>query len=901
MRFFYVFLFLMVSILPGHTTEIGFEKFTLKNGLRVIVHEDRNAPIVSVGVWYQVGSKDEPKGKTGFAHLFEHAMFRGSENFTDSFDVFMKDMGASGVNGSTSFDWTNFYATVPTPALERLLWLESDRMGFLLSAVTQKSLDDERKIVQNEKRQREGQPYGLLPGRMNSAIYPANHPYHHTPIGSMDDLNNASLEDVHNWFKQYYGAANAILVLSGDIDAATARTLAEKYFGDIAAGPPLYRAISNIPARLYNTKDVMYDRVPESLINRSWVIPGRTDQEKIMLDVASAILGGGETGRLYKRLVKEMDVATTVSVSVDGRGLSSIFGISASLKKGRNMADLEQAIDDVMAEFLAKGPTKAELSKNRDYIDTVVLRELNSISVKGMVLAEGEIFAADPGFIHKDLNWTRNATRKKVQAAARKWLSKGYHQISVLPYGTPHKIRAQIDRSLIPEVKNTLSLKFPKIQETTLPNGLKVILAERHETPTINMAMVFKNAASIGEIDGKVGASSALFYNMSQFPKGMSKEAYERQMVKLGAQIGIGGSTFDATMGISALAKHFPDTMDLAADLLLKPAFSKAELIKWQDAALLGIKNARANPNAVANRVMGRQLYGDSHPLSYDPDQEKNILTLDVADMKTQYARWIRPDNAVLYVTGNITMADLLKQVNRVFGKWKAPKAELPKVTASYAVPVYKKTKVILIDRPASPQTLIIGGRVITSKPDEEALNAANAVLGGGMSSRISDNLRVKKGWSYGAGSGVSQIPGQYMWNVSAPVQASRTADSLAEIIKEMTALSGDKPVLQTEIDNYRKGQILTLPAQLESSGAVLSSMLGNAFLGKPLNDVEQLGSRLDKLKLADVQAAAKTYLQPEGIVWVLVGNLSKFEKAVREMNLGDVEIWSMEGKKISE
>ncbi len=352
--------------------DIPFDKFILDNGLTVVVHEDRKAPIVAVSIWYHVGSKDEPAGKTGFAHLFEHLMFNGSENHDAEFFEPFEQVGATAMNGTTWFDRTNYFENVPTPALEMALWLESDRMGHLLGAVTQDKLDEQRGVVQNEKRQGDGQPYGMVEYRQLEGLFPPGHPYRHSTIGSMEDLDAASLDDVHSWFKDYYGAANTVLVLAGDINAETGRALAEKYFGDIPSGPPVKRLKAMVPERTSDTFEVMYDRVPQTRSYRWWPVPGRTTQEKVQLDLAASVLGDGKNSRLYQALVYNNQLASNVNVFVEEHSLASMFTIDVRLKEGSSLDEVNRIIDAEIERFLSDGPSEDELERVKTQADATI-------------------------------------------------------------------------------------------------------------------------------------------------------------------------------------------------------------------------------------------------------------------------------------------------------------------------------------------------------------------------------------------------------------------------------------------------------------------------------------------------------------------------------------------------
>jgi zinc protease len=479
----------------GAEIDIPVEKFVLDNGLTVLVHEDHKAPIVAVGVWYHVGSKDEPEGKTGFAHLFEHIMFEGSEHYNERFSRPLEQVGATSLNGTTWLDRTNYFENVPTPALELALWLESDRMGHLLGVVSQEKLDQEREVVQNEKRQRDNQPYGKVYYRILEGLFPPGHPYRHATIGSMEDLDAASLEDVHQWFKDYYGAANTVLVLAGDIEPEHGRSLAEKYFGDIPAGPPLTRLKSWVPDRRDHTHEVMYDRVPHIRSYLMWAVPGWTDKDRLLLQLAASVLGDGKTSRLYQALVYELQLAVEVSVEIQPFELASLFSIDTTLTPGSSIGQINDIIEQELRAFLADGPREDELARARTKINAGVIRGLERVGGfrgKASILAQGELYDGRPDFFKTALSWINHATGSEVRAAAQRWLSGGRYQLDVLPYGDYQSSQTAVDRAAgLPTVADLPDLHFPQVQRATLSNGMSVVLAERSAIPVVSLSLQF--------------------------------------------------------------------------------------------------------------------------------------------------------------------------------------------------------------------------------------------------------------------------------------------------------------------------------------------------------------------------------------------------------------------------
>ena len=415
-----------VSVLTK-AVDIKFEQFTLANGLRVIVHTDRKAPIVAVSVWYHVGSKDEPAGQTGFAHLFEHLMFNGSENSPGDFFEPLQQVGATDFNGTTSFDRTNYFETVPTGALDRALFLESDRMGHLLGAVTQEKLDNQRSVVQNEKRQGDNQPYGLNRYIVQEVLFPQGHPYHHTTIGSMADLDAASLDDVKNWFRAKYGPGNAVLVLAGDIDLATAKTKVEKWFGDIAAGPAIVRVKAPVPTLAAPVAMVMKDRIATTSVRRLWAVPGLNDKDATALQVAAAVLGGLSSSRLDNALVRAEQIAVGVSASANLYEDVGVFTVSADVKPGVDPALVGRRLDAVITDFMARGPNADEIQRVATQSVSGTINGLESVGGfggKAVTLAEGLVYSNDAGRFRTELAELAAIKPNAVRAAAQKWLSR---------------------------------------------------------------------------------------------------------------------------------------------------------------------------------------------------------------------------------------------------------------------------------------------------------------------------------------------------------------------------------------------------------------------------------------------------------------------------------------------
>ncbi len=884
---------------PLPTIDIPYTEFTLKNGLRVIVHEDRKAPVVAVSVWYHVGSKDEPAGKTGFAHLFEHLMFNGSEHHDGEYFKPLEEVGVTDVNGTTWLDRTNYFETVPTPALERVLFLESDRMGHLLGAVTQEKLDNQRGVVQNEKRQGENQPYGRAFDRLQEGVFPVGHPYHHSTIGSMADLNAASLEDVKNWFKTYYGPNNAVLVLAGDISAEEARPLVEAYFGSIPAGPPLTKAKAWVPEHEDNVHETMEDRVPQARIYRAWAIPGRIDKDATVLEVAANILGGGKTSRLYRDLVYERQIATGVEAGIFPFELSSLFFIQVDVKPGESVAEVNARLDAVLADFLKSAPSADEVSRAQTTIvaDAVKgLEKVGGFGGKAVTLAQGAVYADDPGFFKQELAWVDGADAEEIHATAERWLRRGYYQLDIVPFGSYSASKKDIVRTAgLPPVESTPDLDFPAVERATLSNGMKVVLAERHAVPLVNVALMFDAGYAADSAGARLGTASLTLAMLDEGTTSRSALDIARELESLGATLRTDSTLDTSIVSMTALTSRLGPALDLLADVIENPAFDAKELERLRQQRLARIQQEMNQPISIALRQLPPILYGEGHAYGIPftgSGTIDSVTAMTRDDLAAFHKAWIRPDNATIFIVGDTTMAEIQPLLEAAFGTWQAPAEPLPhKVIDPVAGP--QASRVIIVDRPDSPQSLILAGALAppTGVENDIAIAAMNDILGGQFTARVNMNLREDKGWSYGAFTFMSDARGQRPFFLYAPVQTDKTAVSIAEIIKELNAINHGRPPTAEELEQAVKNNVRSLPGRFETAGAVLDAMLENARFGRPLDYQESLKARYERLTLDDIEAAAAEVVHPERLVWIVVGDRAKIEDSVKALGIGPVEV----------
>src|SRR5216684_4000396 len=572
--------------------EIPYQKFVLDNGLTLIVHEDHKAPIVAINTWYHVGSKNEKLGKTGFAHLFEHLMFGGSQHAPERYIDNMARIGATDLNGTTNPDRTNYFQNVPTSAVDFTLWMESDRMGHLLGALDQKTLDLQRGVVQNEKRQGENQPYGVTRQLLTQNTYPAGHPYSWTTIGDMADLDAASMKDVQEWFKTYYGPSNVVLVLAGDIDAKTAREKVTKYFGDIPAGPPVAHQQVWVAKMTGTHRQIVQDRVPQARIYKVWNIPEYGSAEGDYLDLVSDCLSSGKSSRFYKRLVYEDQIATEALAYTDLREIGGQFYVRGTARPGQSIAQVERELDEELARFLKNGPTPEEVQRVKAQYQANFIRGIERIGGfggKSDRLAQSQVFRGSADAYKISLKRVQEATAEDLRAAAQRWLSDGVYILEVDPFPEYKMASAGADRSKTPDTGTPPELKLPKLQRATLSNGLKVILAERHEVPLVNFTLA-TDAGFASDASSTPGTANLAMQVLTDGTRTRNALKISHQLETLGATLR-GSSNLDLSfVSLSALTSRLDPSLDLFADVVLNPSYLETEVKREQKQVLAGIE-----------------------------------------------------------------------------------------------------------------------------------------------------------------------------------------------------------------------------------------------------------------------------------------------------------------------
>ena len=883
--------------------DIPFQKFVLDNGLTLIVHEDHKAPIVAVNVWYHVGSKNERPGKTGFAHLFEHLMFNGSEHFDQDYFEPFEAVGATDMNGTTNPDRTNYFQNVPTNALDLALWMESDRMGHLLGAVTQAKLDEQRGVVQNEKRQGENQPYGRARELLTRGTYPPGHPYSWTTIGSMEDLNAATLEDVREWFRTYYGAANAVISIAGDVTAETALEKVKHYFGDIPSGPPLERQEAWIARRTGTHRQQMQDRVPQARIYKVWNVPEWGTPEVDYLTLAAGVLASGKTSRLYERLVYRDRIATDVAAFVSTGEIGSTFQIWVTAKPGGDLGAVERALDEELARFLAGGPTARELLRVKMEARSNFIRGIERIGGfggKSDVLAMNQVYAGRPDYYKVIQERLGNATALEVRNTARAWLADGAYVLEVHPFPDYTAAPTGADRSRLPEAGTPPEARFPDLERTELSNGLKVVLARRASIPQVNVTLLV-DAGFASDAGGLPGTASLAMAMLDEGTRTRSALAISERQALLGARLFTGSGLDMSYVTLSALKANLDSSLALFADVILEPVFPEDEFVRQREQRLAQIKREKSQPGPMAQRVIPALLYGPGHPYGHPfsgTGTEESVGRMTRETLAAWHRTWFRPNNAVLVVVGDASLAELRPRLERLLGGW-TPGPVPDKALA--AVPGPARSAVYLIDRPGAIQSQIYAALLAPPRanPDEDALEVMNELFGGTFGSRVNMNLREDKHWSYGARSFVWQARGQRPFLVSAPVQTDKTKESVAEILKELRGILGERPVEEAELAKAKASLTLTLPGQWETMSAVSASLEDLVTFGLDDRYYDGYAARIRNVTAAQVVAAARKLIEPGRVLWVVVGDRAKVEAGLRELDLGPVTVVDPDGKPV--
>jgi zinc protease len=898
---------------------IKFEKYTLANGLVVILSEDHRLPLVATSIWYHVGPANELPGRTGFAHLFEHMMFEGSKHVPGNTHFrFLEAAGASDINGTTDFDRTNYFETLPANQLELALWLESDRMGYLLDQVDQPSLTNQQDVVRNERRQSiENSPYGIVDEGVYHLLFPKSHPYHADVMGSHADIQAAKLEDVRNFFKLYYAPNNASLAIVGDFDPAQARKFVEKYFGPLKRGAPVPKIAAVTPPITSERRAVIHDQVELPRVYMAWLTTPIFKQGDADGDLAGDILGGGKSSRLYKKLVYEKQIALDVSASQQSLTLGSVFEIVVTARPGHTADEMEKAIDEELAAFRKNGPTADELERARNGVETGMIQGLERLGGFGGVadrLNEYNHYLGNPGYFAEDIHRYQSATPASIRAFAEAQLKPSAR---VVVQGIPGKPDLGPD---VPTPKNlqkgqntggesvnpdaawradpplpgpTSALKLPVPDVFKLSNGLTVYYRYRAGLPVAAANLVFNTGSGANPVD-KPGLASFTANMLQQGTETRNAMQIADEAALLGTALSSSATMDASSVGISSLSKNFAGALDLMADIVLRPTFPPDEVERRRASRLAAFTDERSDPDRIVARTGVSALFGPHHPFGYDNSgTEASVKAMTREDMLNFWKTYYVPNNAALVVSGNISADELKVLAESKFGAWKSGEISVLQLGA----PETTKAKIVIVDRPGAQQTIVrlLQLGVGRDTPDYPALEVMNSELGGLFSSRINLNLREEHGYTYGAASFFVYRRSLGYFGVGGGIRTDATAPAVTEIMKEIRRML-DTRMNPDELSLAKDSQSRSLPGMFETNSGEAGA-LSEIFVYNLARDYfSNLPERLNSVTADDAEAVARKYLRPDQMVLVCVGDRAKIEPELVKLNLGAVEIRDADG-----
>jgi zinc protease len=892
-----------------HTT------FTLKNGLKVILSQDKRLPMVAVNLWYHVGPANEVPGRTGFAHLFEHMMFQGSKHVAaDTHFKLLEAAGASDINGTTDFDRTNYFETVPSNQLELALWIESDRMGYLLDVLDQKALANQRDVVRNERRQSlENQPYGVAEETLYQAIYPKGHPYHGVVIGSHADLAAAQLGDVQQFFRQYYTPNNASLAIVGDFDPAAARRLVEKYFGSLRRGPDVPKITATTPPMAAEKRITVTDTVQLARVYMAWLSPAIYKAGDAEADLAADILGGGKSSRLYKALVYDKQIAQAVQATQESLILGSKFTIQATARPGHTAEELETVINEELRRFVAQGPDATELERARNTIETRIvtgLETLGGFGGKADRLNSYEHYLGTPDYLRQDLQRYRDATAQAVKTFAEQHLQPtkrvvlfavpGEKKLAPEPPAPPdppaktETVNAdEAWRKDMPKPGPVKAAQLPTPEHFTLPNGLRVIVSERRELPVVSAGLVFASGSGANPADSP-GLANFTAAMLDEGTKTRNALQIADEVARLGATLTTASTMDQSQITVTSLAAQFPRALDLMADVAQNPTFPQDEVERQRATRLATLVGQKSNPGQIAGRVMAAALFGPAHPYGYvELGTEASNKGMSRDAMVDFWKRHFVPGNAALVVVGAVSRRDVEAMTTKAFGQWSGASSPREKLPA----PAGTDAKLVIVDMPGAAQTQVRVASVGAARtiPDYEALEVVNTLLGGLFTSRINLNLREDKGYTYGAFStfATRHEPGPFF--VGAGVRTDATAPAVTEIYNEIRKMK-DTEVSLDELTLGKDSLVRSMPGRFETTAQAAASFATLFVYNLGLDYYSKYIERLMALDAAAAHTAARKYLMPERMLVVAVGDRQKIEAELKKLNLGAAEYRDVDG-----
>ena len=888
----------------AESINIPYEKFELSNGLDVILHEDHSIPMVSVNMWYHVGSKNEKPGRTGFAHLFEHLMFEGSKHHNHNFAQPLEEVGGTD-NGSTSTDRTNYWSNIPSDQLELALWLESDRMGFLLDVMTQEKLDNQRDIVKNEKRQNyDNKPYGRAWAIIPEMMFPEGHPYHWIPIGSMEDLSAASLEDVSDFFKKYYIPNNASLCIAGDIDKEETKKLVEKYFGSIPSGAPVDRLEAQPVSLDGISRKTIYDNVSLGKLIYGWHSPALYSKGDAELDHLANILTASKVSRLYKSLVYEQQIAQDVEAFQWSREIGSTFHIMVTAKEGHSLEEIEIALDKELNKIVKMGISHKELEQSKTQWEARFIRGLEQIGGfggKADILNGYNIMLGDPGKFNWDLNRYMDVNINDVRNATSKYLDMNNRVVlKILPSEDVSSSQENFDRNKKPAAGEKTLFIPPTIDKTTLSNGLELLVIEDHKLPLIEVTVVLNSGWAADPTD-KPGAAALTADLLDEGTNRRDAMEISEEARELGTNIGT-SSYFDGTfISFNSLKKNLDSSLDLFADILLNPVFPENELKRKKNEYLGRIQQESKQAIVSAVKHYFRLLFGNDHPYGQPytgSGTAESINAINRYDLMHYYKNNYLANNSSIIVVGDITPKEAEVKINQYLGRWASGNVAISDVPT----PEKRSTRdVYIIDKPGAPQSVIIMGNLGLKRndPDFLATSVMNTALGSQFTSRLNMNLREDKGYTYGTGSFFSSRKGVGPFGCYAPVQTKYTKAAITEMIKELSDITKSRPLSNQEVENTKTSLINKFPRRFEGLSAISDEASDLVMYNLPEFTWQLYMEKVNSITGDMATQAAKDHIHPDNLLIVVVGDRKKIEKDIKSLKLGNIFFLDQNGNPI--
>ena len=897
--------------------KLDYEKYSLPNGLEVILRKDSRLPIVAVNVWYHVGPAKEAAGRTGFAHLFEHMMFQGSGHIgADMHFKYLEGAGASFVNGTTNFDRTNYMEDLPSNQLELALWLESDRMGFLLDRLDQAMLSNQQDVVRNERRQSiENAPYGLGEETVYHELFGADHPYHAAVIGSHGDIQAAKLDDVRDFFTRYYAPNNATIAVVGDIDIEKTKQMIEKYFASLPKGPAVDPITVTTPPITAEKRVTVTDQVELPRVYMGWITSPIFKPGDAEADVAARIIAGGKPSRLYKSLVYDKKIAQDVSANQESAALGSVFQITATAKPGHTVEELEQAIDRELDSLATTGPTEDELQAAKNAIHSGIITSLENLGGVADRLQSYNHFVSDPGYLNKDITRYAAVTATGVRDLVKDQLARNKRAVvqvlpgpKVLPDAPPTPKPTQAATAAAVESKEPWRAEVPKPAAPstaplpvasifTLDNGLKVYLVENHALPIVASQLVVR-AGSSADDPGKFGLAGFTAAMLDEGTKTRDALTIARDVERLGATLGVSVGRDGSTIASRSLKQNAEQALAIVAEVALSPTFPDEEIQRVRNDRLTSLLQDRDSPFRIAATVMWTDLYGVDNPYGHMAiGNESGLQNITVEDLKRFHSASYTPANAALVLSGDLNASEAKRLAEKAFGEWKGGAAPPPPAARGNVA----AERVLVVDRPGSPQTTLMVAQVgvARSDPDYEKLNVMNQVLGGLFSSRINMNLREAHGYTYGASSAFydNTMPGPF--TIQSDVRRDVSGPAVQEILKETKAML-EKQISDEELTLAKESITRSLPALFENNQNTVAT-IGNLYLfGLPPDYYEALPKRIDGMTTADLYAATQKHLTPDAMKVIAIGDRRTIDAQVGALKLGPVGYRLPDGRPVN-